>query len=160
MTQRNRDRGTEKQRERERETERETDRERNRERERERERERQAETERESEGDSLSFDDIIEASSNFFSISRQHLKRSIMSRALCLFLFHCVCFKTLVSVIHYNKQSEVGSGKFEVYCFYLRKATAALLFLMFHSPESCLFGVLGLALIFLRGIVVFGKGYI
>ena len=158
MTQRHRDRETERERERERETERERQRERERDRERETERDRERKRQRESEGDSLSFDDIIEASSNFFSISRQHLKRSIMSRALCLFLFHCVCFKTLVSVIHYNKRSEVDSGKFEVYCFYLRKATAALLFLMFHSPESCLFGVLGLTLIFLRGIVVFGKG--
>ena len=118
VTQRHRDRETQREREREKQTEREKQRE--RERETDRERKRKRERQRESEGDSLSFDDIIEASSNFFSISRQHLKRSIMSRALCLFLFHCVCFKTLVSVIHYNKQSEVDSGKFEVYCFYLR----------------------------------------
>ena len=69
--------------------------------------------------------DGINCSRPFFydtvPISREHLKRYVLSTALCL-------FHIIVTVIHFNKGSVVDLRKFEGCSVYLSKVTVAVLF--------------------------------
>lgn len=69
--------------------------------------------------------DGISCSRTFFydtvPVSREHLKRFILSTALCL-------FHIIVTAIHFNKGSVVDLTKFEGCFVYLSKVTVAVLF--------------------------------